>query len=135
MTTDKISTTVTHAPSMLQLEPYLSEESQYVRLKAEIPPSIDHDKKSGHGILAHADDESVVVYQAFNKSIATFAAEHQTFVGAPGYKASRMTWIKPNFLWMNYRSGWGTKDANQTHTLAIRLTWVTPTGNIVVRLT
>lgn len=33
---------------------------------------------------------------------------------------SRMTWIKPNFLWMMYRSGWGTKP-NQEVTLAIRL--------------
>ncbi|KAI8067735.1 hypothetical protein BC940DRAFT_300339 [Gongronella butleri] len=122
MTADKTPAPVVHRPSMLQLEPYLSKESQHVRLKAEIAPSIHHDSNPGHGILAHADDDSVVVYQAFNKDIATFAAEHQTFVGAPGYKASRMTWIKPNFLWMNYRSGWGGKDANQTHTLAIRLT-------------
>jgi len=33
---------------------------------------------------------------------------------------SRMTWIKPNFLWMMYRSGWGTKE-NQEVTLAIRI--------------
>lgn len=33
---------------------------------------------------------------------------------------SRMTWIKPNFLWMMFRSGWGTKP-NQEVTLAIRL--------------
>jgi hypothetical protein len=31
-----------------------------------------------------------------------------------------MTWIKPNFLWMMYRSGWGTKPDQQT-TLAISL--------------
>nr|WP_254053997.1 DUF4291 family protein [Singulisphaera sp. GP187] len=31
-----------------------------------------------------------------------------------------MTWIKPNFLWMMYRSGWGTKE-NQVVTLAVRL--------------
>lgn len=29
-----------------------------------------------------------------------------------------MTWIKPSFLWMMYRSGWATK-ANQTRILAI----------------
>ena len=33
---------------------------------------------------------------------------------------SRMTWIKPNFLWMMYRSGWGSKE-HQEVTLAIRL--------------
>lgn len=30
-------------------------------------------------------------------------------------KTGRMTWIKPNFLWRMYRSGWGTM------TLAVRL--------------
>ncbi|MDI8083747.1 DUF4291 domain-containing protein [Salmonella enterica subsp. enterica serovar Kentucky] len=24
-----------------------------------------------------------------------------------------MTWIKPSFLWMMYRSHWGTKDPGQ----------------------
>lgn len=31
-----------------------------------------------------------------------------------------MTWIKPNFLWMMYRSGWGTKEGQEI-TLAIHL--------------
>lgn len=31
-----------------------------------------------------------------------------------------MSWIKPNFLWMMYRSGWGTKE-NQEVTLALRM--------------
>jgi hypothetical protein len=31
-----------------------------------------------------------------------------------------MSWFKPNFLWMMYRSGWGTKE-NQEVTLAVRL--------------
>lgn len=31
-----------------------------------------------------------------------------------------MSWIKPNFLWMMFRSGWGTKE-NQEVTLALRL--------------
>jgi hypothetical protein len=31
-----------------------------------------------------------------------------------------MSWVKPNFLWMMYRSGWGTK-ADQEVTLALRL--------------
>jgi hypothetical protein len=32
-----------------------------------------------------------------------------------------MTWIKPSFLWMMYRSGWATK-ADQERILAIRMT-------------
>ena len=31
----------------------------------------------------------------------------------------RMTWIKPSFLWMMYRAGWGKKDENQKRILAI----------------
>ena len=31
-----------------------------------------------------------------------------------------MSWIKPNFLWMMYRSGWGTKEGQEV-TLAIWL--------------
>jgi len=30
-----------------------------------------------------------------------------------------MTWIKPSFLWMMYRCGWGLKDENQKRVLAI----------------
>ena len=32
-----------------------------------------------------------------------------------------MTWIKPSFLWMMYRSGWGTK-TDQERILAIDIT-------------
>ena len=34
----------------------------------------------------------------------------------------RMTWIKPSFLWMMYRSGWGQKDQGQKRILAIDIT-------------
>ncbi len=33
-----------------------------------------------------------------------------------------MTWIKPSFLWMMYRAGWGYKDAGQSRILAIDIT-------------
>jgi hypothetical protein len=32
-----------------------------------------------------------------------------------------MTWIKPSFLWMMYRAGWGRKDEGQARILAIDL--------------
>jgi Domain of unknown function (DUF4291) len=35
---------------------------------------------------------------------------------------TRMTWIKPSFLWMMYRAGWGYKDAGQSRILAIDIT-------------
>ena len=73
---------------------------------------------SGRHILAGFDEDSIVVYQAYNERIGHFAAEHGRF-GAD-FSFNRMSWIKPNFLWMMYRSGWGEKP-NQTCTLAIRI--------------
>ncbi len=72
----------------------------------------------GRHILAQYDDDSVWVYQAYRQEIGDFAAEHGYFGGAFSY--SRMSWIKPNFLWMMYRSGWGTKPGQEV-TLAVRL--------------
>jgi hypothetical protein len=36
------------------------------------------------------------------------------------FSLSRMSWVKPNFLWMMYRSGWGTKEGQEV-TLAVTL--------------
>jgi hypothetical protein len=74
--------------------------------------------RSGRHIMAQFDPESVVVYQAYNQAIGHFAARHGYFGG--GFSLGRMSWVKPNFLWMMYRSGWGTKE-NQEVTLAVRL--------------
>jgi len=74
--------------------------------------------KAGRHILAQFDEETVVVYQAYRESIGRFAVEHGYFGGEFSY--SRMSWIKPNFLWMMYRSGWGTK-TDQEVTLALRI--------------
>jgi hypothetical protein len=73
----------------------------------------------GHHILAHYDDSSIIVYQAYCPSIGKFAVQ-QGRLGGPDFSVSRMSWIKPNFLWMMYRSGWGTKEG-QEMTLALRL--------------
>ena len=67
------------------------------------------------------NDNYIIVYQAFNEKIATYACKHNKFIGCPVYNPTRMTWIKPNFLWMMYRSGWSFKDKNQTNILAIYL--------------
>jgi hypothetical protein len=74
--------------------------------------------RSGRHILAQFDAESVVVYQAYNPAIGHFTARHGYFGG--GFGLGRMSWIKPNFLWMMYRSGWGTKEKQEV-TLAVRL--------------
>jgi hypothetical protein len=74
--------------------------------------------KDGRHILAQFDAETVIVYQAYHPAIGRHAAEHGTFGGEFSY--SRMSWVKPNFLWMMFRSGWGTKE-NQEVTLGLRL--------------
>lgn len=63
---------------------------------------------TGRHILAQFDDESVVVYQAYRPAIGHFAAAYRYFGGA--FSFNRMSWIKPNFLWMMYRSGRGSKN-------------------------
>lgn len=75
--------------------------------------------ETGHHIMAQYDDEKIVVYQSYNKKIGNFAVQNQFFGGA--FSFERMTWIKPNFLWMMYRNGWGTKDNGQEVVLAIHL--------------
>src|SRR5262249_11790625 len=73
---------------------------------------------SGRHILAQFDDGSVIVYQAYRPAIGHFAAEHRYFGGE--FRLSRMSWIKPNFLWMMDRCGWGTKEGQEV-VLAVRL--------------
>ena len=62
-------------------------------------------------IRATYSAELVVVYQAYPESIAVAALGAQRFV--PPFKLDRMTWIKPSFLWMMYRSGWGEKPGQE----------------------
>lgn len=85
-------------------EPYLSQLARW--------------PASGRCILAQFDDASVVVYQAFRPAIGRFATTHGWFGGE--FSLGRMSWIKPNFLWMMHRSGWGTKDGQET-ILAVRM--------------
>ncbi len=69
-------------------------------------------------IRANYNDDTIRVYQAYNNDIASSALAQGTFVSPP-FKMERMTWIKPSFLWMMYRSGWGKKDSGQNRILAI----------------
>ena len=73
----------------------------------------------GRHILAHYDLDTIIVYQAYRPAIAKWAVDRQQ-LGGPEFSLSRMSWIKPNFLWMMYRSGWATK-GNQERILALRL--------------
>jgi hypothetical protein len=75
----------------------------------------------GRHILGNFTESTIVVYQAYKPSIALHAVTHGTFKGCPDFLESRMTWVKTNFLWMMYRSGWATKQ-NQERILAISIT-------------
>ena len=70
-------------------------------------------------IRAKQTPNTIIVYQAYSPEIAEPALNAQTFV--PPFSRERMTWIKPSFLWMAYRSGWATK-ARQESVLAIEIT-------------
>ena len=72
-------------------------------------------------IRAHYGDRTIRVYQAYSNAIANTAIKHQAFVSPP-FSMERMTWIKPSFLWMMYRAGWGQKDDGQKRILAIDIT-------------
>lgn len=67
-------------------------------------------------IRAYYTEETIRVYQAYHEAIADEAVKKGTFGNS--FKMDRMTWIKPSFLWMMYRCGWGTKE-NQERVLAI----------------
>lgn len=62
-------------------------------------------------ILAQFDEENIRVYQAYSNKIANEAVSLGTF--GSHFKIERMTWIKPSFLWMMYRSGWATKEGQE----------------------
>jgi Domain of unknown function (DUF4291) len=64
-------------------------------------------------------EDTVTVYQAYNPTLGAYAATHGRFPDT--YNRDRMTWIKPSFLWMMYRSGWATKQ-RQERVLAIEIT-------------
>jgi len=74
--------------------------------------------QSGRHVLAQYDNETIVVYQAYRPSIADYAVQNQAFGG--DFSFNRMSWIKPNFLWMMYRSGWASKPG-QEHVLAVHM--------------
>ncbi len=90
---------------MLTTAPYLTQKAGW--------PS------SGEHILAQYDEDTVIVYQAYRPAIGRFAIQHGHF-GGPDFSLSRMSWVKPNFLWMMYRSGWGTKEGQEI-TLGLRI--------------
>ncbi len=85
---------------------------KYKDYEKEIP-------QKGRHIIGQLREDNIIVYQAFNPRISSYAVEHHQFGGAH-YKFTRMSWIKPNFLWMMYRAGWANKE-HQQQILAIEI--------------
>lgn len=71
-----------------------------------------------HQIRADYNRDSIVVYQAYGEKIAQAALKAGKFM--PPFSLNRMTWIKPSFLWLMERSGWGRK-RGQENILAVRI--------------
>ncbi|MGW5060598.1 DUF4291 domain-containing protein [Streptomyces sp. NPDC004096] len=71
------------------------------------------------GIRALHTASTITVYQAYSPEIGMPAVRQGRFPAA--WKRDRMTWIKPSFLWMMYRCGWGTKPGQET-VLAVEIT-------------
>jgi hypothetical protein len=70
-------------------------------------------------IRARYSADTITVYQAYPPEIAEPALAAGRFVSP--FKRERMTWIKPSFLWMMYRSGWAEKPG-QERVLAVEIT-------------
>jgi hypothetical protein len=64
---------------------------------------------------------TIIVYQAYSDPIATAAVASQSLSASPLFNPARMTWIKPSWCWMLYRSGYSYKDANQARILALTM--------------
>ncbi|KAH6663229.1 ATP-dependent RNA helicase DHX8 [Halenospora varia] len=73
-------------------------------------------------IRAAYDEKTITIYQAYQESIAVAAVASQKLSSSPDFRYNRMTWIKPSWCWMMYRSGYAQKDSRQTHILAIKMT-------------
>ena len=76
---------------------------RHILAQFHAPGSIRH--------LTGDDDGAILVYQAFNRQIGEYAVAHQSFAGCPGFRLTRMSWLKTNFLWMMYRCNWCKKSS------------------------
>lgn len=78
---------------------------KYIEQKKRLP-------KTGKQVIGRIEGDNIIVYQAFNHNIATYAVANQKF-GGKHYSFNRMSWIKPGFLWMMHRAGWASKEHQQ----------------------
>lgn len=62
-------------------------------------------------IRAVFDEKTIRMYQAYRPEIAEEAVRLNKF--GSHFSMSRMTWIKPSFLWMMSRAGWASKEGQE----------------------
>lgn len=62
-------------------------------------------------IIALYDDKCIYLYQAFGKEIAKEALQRQVF--GEHFYLDRLSWVKPSFAWMLYRSHYATKPGQE----------------------
>lgn len=72
-------------------------------------------------IRALYNSDTITLYQAYSATIAISAVADQRLDASPTFSVTRMTWLKPSWCWMMYRSGYSFKDANQSHILALTM--------------
>jgi hypothetical protein len=72
-------------------------------------------------IRALYNSDTITVYQAYASPIAIAAVEQQKLNASKDWSGTRMTWIKPSWCWMMYRSGYSYKDKRQARILAIKM--------------
>jgi Domain of unknown function (DUF4291) len=82
------------------------------------PAMVDSRDRPSREVRAAFSDATVRVYQAYPPAVADKAVASQRFL--PPFSRERMTWIKPSFAWMMYRSGWAEK-TGQERVLAISI--------------
>lgn len=73
---------------------------------------------TNRAIRAFQQPGTVRVYQAFGDEIAASINASGGKDFGPKFSMKRMSWVKPSFLWMMYRSGYATKPG-QEHVFAI----------------
>jgi hypothetical protein len=89
------------------------------RTPGDVSTLIPVTEEPRHRIRALHTDSTITVYQAYAPRIGLPAAREGRFPAV--WQRDRMTWIKPSFLWMMYRCGWGTKEGQET-VLAVEIT-------------
>jgi hypothetical protein len=72
-------------------------------------------------IRAQYDNETITVYQAYSAQIGDAAVQFQKLSASSAFDYGRMTWIKPSWSWVCYRSGYTYKDDRQCRILALKM--------------